>query len=74
MTEPDPDHDPGHRESRRGEPRLPAAVAVIAAVALYSLLPGQLIVGPRYTVPVLKLLLLIPLLAINPRRLTRETR
>jgi hypothetical protein len=48
-------------------------VAVIAAVALYSLLPGQLIVGPRYTVPVLELLL-IPLLAINPRRLTRETR
>lgn len=48
-----------------GEPRLPAASAVVAAIALYALLPGKLIVGPRFAVPGLELLLFIPLLAAN---------
>ena len=32
---------------KAGEARLPAAVAVVAAIALYALLPSKLIVGPR---------------------------
>ncbi len=57
-----------------GEPRLPAAVAVLAAVALYSLLPTKLLIQPRFVVPVLELALFIPLVAANPRRMTRGNR
>jgi hypothetical protein len=62
------------RHGRRGEARLPAAVAVLVAAALYAALPQTLLVGPRFVVPVLELALLVPLLAVNPLRLTRETR
>src|ERR1700712_917541 len=54
-----------------GEPRLPAALAVLIAIALYSLLPNKLLFVPRYVVPGLELLLFIPLVAANPRRMTR---
>ena len=57
-----------------GEPRLPAAVAVLVAICLYSLLPEPLLVGPRLVVPTLELALFIPLLAANPRRMTRQNR
>jgi hypothetical protein len=55
-----------------GEPRLPAAIAVVAAIALYALLPNKLLFVPRLVVPVLELLLFIPLVAANPRRMTNE--
>jgi len=58
---------------RPGEPRLPATCAILAAVALYGLLPTRLIVGPRLVVPVLELLLFVPLLAANPRRMNRQS-
>ena len=57
-----------------GEARLPAAVAVIVAIGLYGLLPEPLLVGPRLVVPVLELALFIPLVAANPRRMTRQNR
>lgn len=41
---------------------------------LYAALPSNLTFGTRFVVPVLELLLLIPLVAVNPRRFTRETR
>lgn len=62
------------RLDRRGEARLPAAVATIVAIVLYAVLPQRLLVGPRYVLPVLEFLLLIALIAMNPRRLTRQTR
>lgn len=62
------------RHERRGEARLPGAIATVAAIALYLGLPQELLIGPRYLIPALELLLLIPLLAINPKRLTKETR
>lgn len=62
------------RHERRGEPRLPAVAATLVAVALYLVLPQQLLIAPRYVLPALELLLLVPLIAINPRRLTRQTR
>ncbi|MGW0966499.1 hypothetical protein [Streptomyces sp. NPDC002516] len=61
------------RHERRGEPRLPGVVATLIAIALYVGLPQQLLVAPRYVLPALELLLLVPLIAINPRRLTRQT-
>ncbi|QKW17833.1 hypothetical protein HUT16_01040 [Kitasatospora sp. NA04385] len=62
------------RHERRGEARLPAVVATLVAIALYLALPEQLLVGPRFVLPGLELLLLIPLIAVNPRRMTRQNR
>lgn len=64
----------GRNSARRGEVRVPASIAILIAIALYAALPSELLVGPRYIIPVVELALLIPLIAINPTRLTRETR
>jgi len=66
----------GHSDgaSRRGEPRLPAGAATLLAAALYALLPGTLIVGPRFVIPSLEIALLAVLVVINPVRMTRTTR
>jgi len=61
-------------ERHPGEARLPAAVAVLVAIVLYTALPSGLILGPRYVAPVLELLLFVPLVAGNPRRMTRHSR
>jgi uncharacterized membrane protein len=63
----------GPRLGRESEHRLPAVFAVLVGAALYIGLPSNLTFGTRYVVPVLELLLLIPLVAFNPRRFTRET-
>jgi hypothetical protein len=60
--------------ARRGEARLPAGLAVLVGIGLYAGLPSSLMAGPRYLVPALELLLLLPLIAINPRRFTKQTR
>jgi len=49
-------------------------VAVLVAIGLYAALPNSLLLGPRYVIPSIETVLLIPLIAINPSRLTRETR
>jgi len=59
---------------RRGEARLPSALVVVAAIALYALLPEQLIVGPRLVIPSLEAVLLVAIVAVNPRRMTRDNR
>ena len=59
---------------RRGEVRLPAAVATLAAIALYAALPNELLIGGRIVLPVLEVALLIALVAANPHRMTRENR
>src|SRR3954471_11972019 len=59
--------------ARRGEARLPSALVVVAAIALYALLPEQLIVGPRLVIPVLEAVLLVALIVVNPRRMTRDS-
>lgn len=62
------------RRNASGENRVPPALAVVAAGLAYALLPGSLLLGPRYVIPALELALLVSLVAINPRRMTRETR
>ncbi|MFC1432147.1 hypothetical protein ACEZDB_15980 [Streptacidiphilus sp. N1-3] len=62
------------RHERRGEARLPAVVATLVAVALYLGLPQNLLFAPRFVLPGLELLLLVPLVVLNPRRMTRQTR
>jgi uncharacterized membrane protein len=58
----------------QGESRIPAALAVVAALLLYVLLPNRLTVGPNWLLPSLEVALLIPLIVANPARLTRESR
>jgi hypothetical protein len=63
-----------HRKPHPGEVRLPAALAVLVAISLYAALPEGLVLGPRLAVPLLEAVLFIPLVAANPRRLTRDNR
>ena len=62
------------RRGKRGEARVPPAVAVLVAIALYAVLPEPLLVGPRFLIPALELVLLVALIATNPLRMTRQTR
>ena len=59
-------------KARRGEVRLPSALTVVVAIALYALLPEQLIIGPRLIIPALEAVLLVALIIVNPRRMTRQ--
>ena len=61
-------------QTHPGEPRLPAAVGVVAAIGLYALLPSALQIGPRFVVPGLELLLFIPLVLANPSRMSKQNR
>ena len=60
-------------KARRGEARLPSAIVVVVAIALYGLLPEQLILGPRLIIPALEAMLLAALIVVNPRRMTRDS-
>lgn len=67
--------DDGHGPRRNpGESRFPAAIAVLVAMALYLLLPNPLVLGPRIAVPALELVLFLPLVLANPKRMSRETK
>jgi hypothetical protein len=57
-----------------GEPRLPAAAGVVVAIVLYAALPSALQIGPRFVIPAMELLLFIPLVLANPRRMSKENR
>ena len=62
------------RRTEQGENRLPPAVAVVVAIAAYALLPGSILLLPRYVIPGIEVLLLVALVATNPVRLVRQTR
>ena len=62
------------RRGKRGEARIPPAIAVLVAIALYAVLPEPLVIGPRFLIPALELALLVALVATNPLRFTRQTR
>ena len=57
-----------------GEPRWPAQVAVLGAVALQLLLPDSLIrgLGNRALIPAMEAVLLLALLIANPGRISKE--
>jgi hypothetical protein len=67
------DDELSRRRVAQGENRLPPAVAVLVAVVVYALLPESLLFVYRLLIPGLEALLLIALLATNPRRMTRES-
>ncbi|MET1086352.1 MAG: hypothetical protein ABWY04_04405 [Arthrobacter sp.] len=56
------------------EHRWPAVIGLFIALSLYATLPTAFLPGVRYMVVVVGLGLLVPLIALNPRRLTRQTR
>ncbi|MEG8034507.1 hypothetical protein QP157_03970 [Sphingomonas sp. LR61] len=61
------------RTRHRHEHRAPVAIAVLVNLGLSLFLPSEVLFFPSWVVPVLGVLLLIPLVVFNPRRLTRDT-
>lgn len=55
------------------EHRFPVLFVTLGAFALYMLLPDSITFFPRWVVPAVGALVLIPLILTNPRRLSRET-
>lgn len=64
----------GPSRTHAGESRWPAAFATIGAIALYAALPNQLMLMPRYVIPGLEMAILLVVIAVNPVRMTRQTR
>lgn len=60
--------------SERAEHRWPAVAAIVVALVLYALLPTSFLLPVRIAVVVVCALLLIPVIALNPLRMTRQTR
>lgn len=61
-------------QQAHAEHRWPAVVGLLVALSLYATLPTAFLEGVRYAVVIVGLGLLIPLIVLNPRRLTRQTR
>lgn len=59
---------------QQAEHRWPAVIGLLVALALYASLPSTFLPTLRYAVVGIGLLMLIPLVVLNPRRLRRETR
>jgi len=55
------------------EHKFPALVATLAAFTLYLLLPESISFFPRWIVPAVGVVVLVPLWLVNPMRITRET-
>lgn len=55
--------------SARIEHRWPAVFALVVALALYGALPNDLVTVQRYVTVAIGIVLLIPLIIINPHRL-----
>ncbi|MCE3554077.1 DUF1345 domain-containing protein [Pseudonocardia sp. RS11V-5] len=62
---------PAWKRRTAGEPRWPAAVAVVVAIALQLALPDSLVPVSRWLLPGLELLVLLGLVAAGPTRLDR---
>jgi uncharacterized membrane protein len=62
------------RPDARAEHRWPAVIALLLALGLYATLPSSFLPALRYAVVAVGLLMLIPLIALNPARLRRQTR
>lgn len=62
------------KPAARAEHRWPAVIALLLALGLYATLPSTFLPPLRYTVVAIGLLMLIPLIGLNPARLRRQTR
>jgi hypothetical protein len=57
----------------RTEHRWPVLVTVVIALAVYAVLPDPLPLVPRWLIPAIGLLVLVPLVVVNPTRLDSES-
>jgi uncharacterized membrane protein len=64
---------PAWRRASEGEHRLPVAAAVAVAIWLQLVLPSELVIGPGWLLPALEGLLMLGLIAANPRRINRTS-
>jgi uncharacterized membrane protein len=65
---------PAWRRRTHGEPRWPAALAVLTAIGLQLSLPSDLTIGPRPLMPAIEGLLFTVLVIANPTRINRESK
>lgn len=63
-----------HEVAARAEHRWPAVASVLVALVLYVTFPSDFTPWVRYVVVGLCVLLLIPLILLNPLRMTRQTK
>jgi hypothetical protein len=77
----DPEHLPGHlrrelhrlnRRVEEGDPLWPSQLAVAIAIALHLTLSDKLVIGPMWLIPAVEGLLLLTLIVIAPRRISRS--
>jgi uncharacterized membrane protein len=64
---------PAWRRVTEGEPRWPVSLFVVVAIGLQLTLPQRLAVLPRFVLPALALVLLIGLVSVNPKRISRHS-
>lgn len=60
-------------DAARAEHRWPAVIALLTALTLYALLPSHFFLPARIVVVAVGVVLFVPLLAINPVHLTKQT-
>src|SRR4029453_4695841 len=65
---------PAWQRRTRGEHRWPAALAVLAAIALQFVLPADLALRPRWLLPAVEIVLFVVLALASPTRINRESR
>jgi uncharacterized membrane protein len=66
-------HLPSWLQPHPGERRLPVALVIVVLAVLQWLTPRKLTFEPRWLLPVLELVLLALLVAVNPYRINRES-
>ena len=62
------------REPAAAEARWPMAGAIVAAIVLTVLLPDDIRLGPEWVLPSIEALLLVAVIAADPRSITRRSR
>ncbi len=65
---------PAWRRVTAGEARWPVSIAMVVAVGLQVALPDRLNLSSRFLLPAIEAVLLVVLVAVNPRRIDRASR
>ncbi len=60
---------PAWQRVTQGEPRWPVSLAIVASIALQLALPEKVAFRPRWLLPALQGLMLIGIIAANPKRI-----
>ncbi|MDQ6697649.1 MAG: DUF1345 domain-containing protein [Actinomycetota bacterium] len=64
---------PAWKRATAGENRWPVSVVVLIAIALQLRLPDHLALHPRWLLPGVEAILMVGLIAVNPRRIDRRS-